>query len=800
MKFTLSWLKDHLKTNAELDKILNTLTNIGLEVEKIENRAEDYKNFTIAKVISAEKHPNADRLKVCSVETSLGNFQVVCGAPNAKSGMMGIFAPVDSYIPGTKIHLKKTEIRGVESCGMLLSERELGISDEHEGIVELTGNHKIGNPAAAIFGFDDPVIEINLTPNRPDCLSVRGIARDLAAAGIGTLKELKINKVKGSFKSNIKWLRNFDKKEDFLCPGVSGRFFKNVKNSESPDWLKKRLSLIGLRPISLLVDITNYITFDLGRPLHVYDADKLNGNLMMRKAKKNEKCITLDDKEYVLSEEMIVISDDNLLHGIGGVMGGLKSGCSLNTTNVFLEVALFDPVSITKTGRKLNLQSDARYRFERGVDFNSIEWGVDLATQMIIELCGGEVSEIVTDKIADPELKTINYDTTLTKSYGGIDIDIKEQIKILENLHFKINTQKNSIIEIIVPSFRSDIVGSADIVEEILRIYGFDKIEPVSLTKKNNLNEDVLNSDLQSFYKSKRLIANRGYLETVTWSFMDSEVTKIVDNNFSTNITNPISSDLNTMRPSTFPNLLSSINSNVSKLFISGKLFEVGPNFSGINEEDQKMVATGIHYGSSKDTSWIEKSKSIDIYDVKSDVFYVLEQLNVPVENLQHEMFDSNIYHPGKSAQLRLGSNILANFGEINPILLKKFDIKTSVCGFEIFLDELNQFQIKKISTRKGYDNNTLQMVERDFAFLFPKKVQAIDIVNKIKKIDKKIIKKIIIFDVFEDSKFSENKKSIALKVQLQPQTKTFTDKEIESLSQQIIELITKSFEAELRQ
>tara|TARA_Y100001970_G_scaffold265424_1_gene352983 strand:- start:2449 stop:4851 length:2403 start_codon:yes stop_codon:yes gene_type:complete len=800
MKFTISWLKEHLETNADLSIICESLTNIGLEVEKIENKFENYKNFTVAKVLTAEKHPNADRLKVCNVETLGGNFQVVCGAPNAKSGMMGIFAPVNTYIPGTELNLKKSEIRGVESCGMLLSEKELGISNEHDGIIELKGNHKIGDPISKIYGFDDPLIEINITPNRSDCLSVRGIARDLAAAGLGTLKELKIKKNKGDFVSHIKWLRKFEKKENYLCPGVAGRLFKNVKNIESPDWLKKRLTLIGLRPISALVDITNYVTFDLGRPLHVYDADKLNGNLMMRKAKKDEKCKTLDEKEYVLSSDMVVISDDTSLHGIGGVMGGLNSGCSMETSKVFLEVALFDPISVTKTGRKLNLQSDARYRFERGIDYTSIEWGVDVATQMILDLCGGEVSEIVSDKIETPKNRIIKFDTSLTSSYGGIDIGIKEQIKILKNLGFTINSQKKINLEIIVPSYRPDIEGPADIVEEILRIYGFDKIQPISLKKDKNLNGEVLTPKLKSFYKSKRLIANRGYLETVTWSFMDKDEANYINNSSSLEIQNPISSDLSVMRPSSFPNLLSSINANISRLYVNGKLFEVGPNFKGVNEEDQIMVASGIHYGSSSIPSWIEQSRSVDVYDIKSDVFYVLENLNVPVENLQHQALDNNIYHPGKSSQLCLGKNILANFGEINPLLAKRFEVKVPVCGFEIFLDELDHFQNKKNSTKKSYDNNPFQIVERDFAFLFPKEVKAIELINAIKKIDKNIIKNVIIFDVFEGNKLPENKKSIALKVILQPQEKTFTDKEIENFSTKIIDLIASSFKGELRQ
>ena len=662
MKFTVSWLKEHLETNADLLTISETLTNIGLEVEKIDDKEENFKSFTVAKVLSAEKHPNADRLKVCNVETLNGNFQVVCGAPNANAGMMGVFAPINTFIPGTGINLKKSEIRGIESCGMLLSEKELGLSEEHEGIIEITGNHKIGDPISKIYGFDDPVIEINITPNRSDCLSVRGVARDLAAAGLGTLKAIQIKKNKGSFVSDIKWLRKFQNKDNYLCPGVSGRLFKNIKNKESPDWLKKKLTLIGLRPISALVDITNYITFDLGRPLHVYDADKLNGNLMMRKAKKDERCKTLDEKEYILSDEMIVISDDTSLHGIGGVMGGLDSGCSMETKEVFLEVALFDPVSVTKTGRKLNLQSDARYRFERGIDYTSIEWGVDVATQMILDLCGGEVSEIVSDKIEYPKTNIIKFDTSLTSTYGGITIDIKEQIKILNNLGFKIESQNDLNIEISIPSFRPDIVGSADIVEEILRIYGFDKIEPISLHKDIDLNEEILKSNLKSFYKSKRLIANRGYLETVTWSFMDKDDANYIDDVSCIEVQNPISNDLSTMRPSAFPNLLSAVNPNLSRLFTNGKLFEVGPNFKGLNEEDQIMVATGIHYGSSNKFSWAEQTRNVDVYDVKSDIYYVLEQLNVPVENLQHQTFDSSVYHPGKSSQLLLGKKVLANF------------------------------------------------------------------------------------------------------------------------------------------
>ncbi len=795
MKFTFSWLKEHLDTNWDINNICNTLTNIGLEVESITDRSQELAPFKVAKVLNAYKHPNADKLKVCEVKSDNGTSQVVCGAPNARTGMLGIFAPENSFIPGTKLKLKKTKIRDVESCGMLVSEREMGISDEHEGIIEVDKKYNIGDSFSEIYGLNDPIIEINITPNRSDCLSVRGIARDLQAAGAGRLKELKIKNVKGSFVSSIKWLRKFDKKDENLCPGVSGRFFKNVKNTESPDWLKKKLLAIGLRPISTLVDITNLVTFDLGRPLHVYDADKLEGDLCMRLAKEGEKCKTLDEKEYVLSSDMIVIADKKKLHGIGGVMGGLDSGCSLKTKNVFLEVALFDPVSITRTGRKLNLQSDARYRFERGIDSTSIDWGVEKATDLILGLCGGEVSEITKSQSIAKKQKIIEYDFNKTQTLGGIEIQENEQKSILQSLGFSIEKSKVKI-----PFFRPDIDRSADIVEEIIRIYGYDKIKPKSIFRKAELKKEILNDELKSFYKSKRIIASRGYFETVTWSFMSNELSDIYDEKNIIKIKNPISNDLDTMRSSIFPNLLNAINANISRLFYSGKLFEVGPQFFGTKENEQNMVATGIIYGKKYDENWNDEKRTVDVFDIKSDVFYALNQLNIPVENLLHENSTNNYFHPGKSTKLRIGKNVLAQFGEIHPFILQKFQINTKVNGFEIYLDELSNFQSKKISTKKAYDNNVLQAVERDFAFLLPKDVKAHEVIKSIKSINKQLVKKVTIFDVFEGNKLPEDKKSIAFKVVLQPIEKTFTDDEIEKISKNIVELISKNFEGKLRQ
>jgi phenylalanyl-tRNA synthetase beta chain len=797
MKFTLDWLKDHLETEKDLDTIVDTLTNIGLEIESVEDKSKTFNDFTVAEVIKAEQHPDADRLRVCSVKTIDGVFQVVCGAPNARTGMKGIFAPENSFIPGTGIRLKKSKIRGVESCGMLVSEKEMDISDEHDGIIEVEAKYNLGDKFIDVFNLNDPVIEINITPNRGDCLSVRGIARDLAAAGLGKLKEnTLINNIAGTFESPVKWEKDFKGDEEYICPGVAGRYFKNVVNKESPLWLQQRLKAIGLRPISALVDITNYITYDLGRPLHVYDADKIKGNLKMRFAKEKETCLTLDEAKYECRTDMIVIADNDKLHGIGGVMGGLDSGCSLDTKNVFLEVALFDPISVTKAGRYLKLQSDARYRFERGIDSSSIDWGVQAATKMIIDLCGGEVSKTVQTNILNTNVKQINFNTDKVTSLGGVEISIKEQKNILESLGFAVQEQNNILI-ITPPSFRPDIHDEADIVEEILRIYGFDKIPLTDIQDKDS-KKNILNSNLKSFYKIKRVIANQGYLEAVTWSFMDKQVAKLVSDNV-IEIKNPISSDLNVMRPSNVPNLLHAINLNKSKMINRGKLFEVGPIFSESLEDRQTNVATGISYGNISEGNWNSNSKDIDVFDIKADLMRILDSLNTPINNLNYEKIENKIFHPGKSSSLRIGKNIIANFGELNPILLKSMNIQNPVMAFEVFTDALGQFQNKKTSTIAAFDNNPFQMVERDFAFIFPDSVKADEIISKIKKIDKKLINKVSIFDVYEGDKIAKDTKSIAIRVLLQPLEKTFNDEEIESLSTQIIDVITINFKATLR-
>jgi len=797
MKFTLSWLKDHLETDKELDTIVDTLTNIGLEIESVADKSKEFTDFTVAEVLKAEKHPDADRLKVCTVKSIDGTFQVVCGAPNAREGMKGIFAPENSFIPGTGVKLKKTSIRGVESCGMLVSEREMGISDEHDGIIEVDVNFSLGDKFIEVFNLDDPVIEINITPNRGDCLSVRGVARDLAAAGLGKLKENSIIKnIEGTFDSPVQWEKDFTGDQEYICPGVAGRYFKNVINKESPPWLQQRLKAIGLRPISALVDITNYITHDLGRPLHVYDADKIEGNLKMRYAKENEVCLTLDEENRECTKEMIVISDNKQLHGIGGIMGGLDSGCSFDTKNVFLETALFDPISVTKTGRSLKLQSDARYRFERGIDPTSIHWGVQAATNMILDLCGGETSKPVQTSILEDKQNTFEFNKDKTKSLGGVDVPNDKQKSILESLGFTV-FEKGNFFVITVPSFRPDIVGEADIVEEILRIYGFDQI-PLTNVIDYNTKKPVLSSELKSFYKIKRAIANSGYLEAVTFSFMDEQISKLLSPNV-IKIKNPISADLDVMRPSNIPNLLVAVNQNKSKMISCGKIFEVGPIFDKNLKDMQVNVATGIAYGNLSGNNWNSENKDFDVFDIKSDLMKILKSLNAPIENLNYESIKNKVFHPGKSSSLRIGKNIIANFGELNPILLKSLDISNVVVAFEVFTETLAQFYSKKVSTKSAFDNNPFQNVERDFAFVLPKSIKVNEIVNKIKKVDKKIIKKITIFDVYEGEKIDNQSKSIAIRVQLQPLEKTFSDQEIESFSNQIIDIVITSFGATLR-
>jgi phenylalanyl-tRNA synthetase beta chain len=800
MKFTLGWLKDHLETDASLDDILERLTMVGLEVEAVTDRAKGLETFVVGEVLEAKQHPDADRLRVCQVNTGSETVELVCGAPNARTGLKGVFAPSGSYVPGTGITLKPTEIRGVMSSGMLLSEREMGLSEDHDGIVELPADATVGTPAVDVMGLADPVIEIAITPNRGDCLGVRGIARDLAASGLGTLKPLNAQPLAGSFDSPIKVSLDFSAETADACPQFIGRYFKGVKNGPSPKWLQDRLIAIGLRPISTLVDITNYIAFEYGRPLHVFDADKVTGNIHARLAQPGEKLLALNEEEYELDGEVTVIADDKGAEGIAGVIGGLDTGCTDATANVFLEVAYFDPVRTAMTGRKLNLQTDARYRFERGVDPALLRHGAEIATRMILDLCGGEVSNL---EIAGEDplwWRTLDLDLSKVKTLGGTDVDSVEARRILESLGFSIQSDQGSRVTVMVPSWRPDIEGQACLVEEIVRIYGYDRIPPVRLPRDETLPEEALTAAQRRRAQARRLLAARGLVEAVTYSFMPDTQAKLfggVDD--AMRLLNPISADLDVMRPSILPNLLAAVARNQARGYGDMGLFEVGPQFPGAKPEDQQTVAAGVRVGKTGPRHWAVPPRDVDAYDAKADAQAVLADLGLPAERAQITAEAPGWYHPGRSGALRLGPMMLAAFGELHPGALKALDVKGPAVGFEIYFDNMPAPKAKKSAAKPHLVLSALQPVNRDFAFVVDADVEASKVVNAAYSADKALITDVSLFDVYEGKGVGEGKKSLAINVVLQPVEKTLTDAEIDAVADKVIASVTKVTGGELR-
>lgn len=793
MKFTLGWLKEHLETDAGLDEIVGKLTAVGLEVESVEDRAKMFAAFKVAYVEKAEKHPDADRLRVCVVDTGKEKLQVVCGAPNARTGMKGVFAPAGSFIPGTGLELKKGNIRGQESNGMLVSEREMGLSEEHEGIIDVPENVPVGTPLASLYGLDDPVIEINLTPNRADCAGVRGIARDLAAAGLGKLKPLDESKVPGKFKSNIGVSLKFDESTKNACPLFIGRYIKGVKNGPSPDWMQRRLKAIGLRPISALVDVTNYLSVDLCRPLHVFDADKLNGNIHVRLATKGEKLEALDGKTYELDEFMTAVCDDSSVLGLGGVIGGTATGCSDSTTNVYLEVAYFDPYRTAKTGRALSINSDARYRFERGIDPAFTVPAADIATRLIQLLCGGEASEVVVAGAVPAWQRHISYDPAYLKQLAGFVVEGKEQKSVLESLGFTVAAGKHWDVQ--PPSWRADIEGRADIVEEVVRIRGYDSIPPVSMEKDAAITYSAETPGIARARKVRTALAGRGLNECVTWSFMPHDRAEKFGANDrqaakALRLANPISADLDQMRPSILPNLIEAAGRNRARGFPDTALFEVGPVFTGPALEGQIIAAAGIRGGNIGPRHWSspEISRANDTYDAKADALAALEACGVSAAGLQIAREAPPWYHPGRSGALRQGPAVLAYFGEIHPALLAEMDVKGAVSGFEVFLDRVPA-QKKKGTAKKLLALPPFQPVERDFAFVVDGKIEAETLIRAVKSVDKLIVR-VEVFDVYEGEKIEAGKKSVALNVVIQPVEKTLTDAEIEGLSAKIVSAV----------
>jgi phenylalanyl-tRNA synthetase beta chain len=799
MIITIPWLKEHLNTKASELEIISQLTNIGLEVEGVKENSSEMSAFKVAKILKAEKHPNADKLKVCDV--TLGGkeiLKVVCGAPNAREGLVTIYAPPGAIIPKTKFELKIVKIRGVESRGMLCSESELNLSSESDGIIELKKKEK--NIGKNYFNTKSAKsIDISITPNRADCLGVRGIARDLSSSGVGKLIQTKIKKIKQTAKHLIKTSIVRDK--DSGCTAFGSCYIKNISNKESPDWLKKKLTALGLNPISAVVDVTNYVMYDLNRPLHAYDADKINKEIIVRNSKDGEEFEALDNQKYKLKKGMCVISDKSGVLGLGGIIGGISSSTELNTKNILLEAAYFLPSSIRKTARELNINTDAKYRFERGIDPNSIKEGLETAAELIIKICGGEASKFIIAGKQVQENKIINFEIKKFEKIIGIPINIKEADKILSSLGFKCKKDKKNL-KVKVPTWRPDISLEEDLIEELIRIKGFDKIKLIK-PEKNRINE-TLNFKQKLFHLSQRALASKGYLETITWSFTDSKIDKqFAKGEKEIAIFNPISSDLDVLRRSIFSNLAIHLKKNQDRGHEDLSIFEIGPTFFGKNPGEQQIVVGGLKSGKINRKSWLEKERNIDVFDVKSDVIKTLEEIGIEQKDLFVSANTKNCYHPGRSGSVNLKSikgPHLAYFGEVHPALIKNLNFKdTNIFGFEIFLKNIPEPNKKLRQSKKSFKASDFQKSERDFAFVVDN-ILKIGVLEKIiKEVNEKIIQKVITFDVYEGENIPKGKKSVAINVTLQAYDKTLTESDLDQISKDIIKAVSDKAGATIR-
>ena len=800
MKITFDWLKDHLKTNLIEKNLLEQLTNIGLEVESVESLSTDNELFKVAKIIKTEKHPNADRLKICDVNVGEKDIKkVVCGAANAKEGLITIYAPPGVIIPKSKTKLVVAKIRGVTSYGMLCSESELNLSDESDGITELSKKYEKSIGKSYFSKSKSNLIDLSITPNRPDCLGVRGIARDLAASGFGKLLNLQEKKIKSEIKQSLKVKIN--KEKDQGCSIFGSCLITNVKNTESPKWLKDKLVSVGQKPISAIVDITNYVMLDINRPLHAYDADKIEKGLIIRNSQSGEEFTALDNKTYRLEKGMCVISDHTGVLGLGGIIGGTRSGTEFNTKNILLESAYFDPGSIRKTAKKLNLDTDAKFRFERGIDPLSIEAGLKKAASLIKEICGGKISKIDIKKNETYKAKTIKFDTNLFEKISGFKISSLEMIKILQELGFKCKKEKK-YLRLIVPSWRPDILQEVDIVEELVRICGYHKIKTIEPIKERI--KSTLTQTQKLFHFLQRAIASKGYLETITWSFTDSKYNNhFKETNKEIKIVNPISSELGVLRNSIFSNLTMYMSKNLDRGFKDLSIFEIGPVFTGPNPGEQSTVVCGLSAGKKFRLSWIDKEREVDVFDVKKDVVQTLVEAGYNSDKFFIDSKTPNYYHPGKSGRLFLNKKkdfIAAYFGEIHPNILKKIDIKTeSLVGFEIFLDNFKLSKKTLNDQKTKYEVSDYQKSERDFAFIINKDVSSQDLISAISSVDQNLISNIRVFDVYEGENIPENQKSIAINVTIQSSEKTLNDSDLEKINKLIIENVENKTGAKIR-
>ena len=797
MKFTLGWLKEHLDTDRSLGEIVDKLTMIGLEVERVEDKAKLLAPFVIARVVEAKQHPNADRLRVCMVDTGGGDpIQVVCGAPNARTGMKGVFVPPGAFIPGKNMTLAVGSIRGVESRGMLVSEFELQLSDDHEGIIDLPDDAPIGANYAQWAGLGDPMIEINLTPNRADCTGVHGIARDLAAADMGKLKDASIKPVKGAFPCPVRVTLDFGATPS-LCPAFALRHVRGVKNGPSPDWLQRRLTTIGLRPINALVDITNFITYDGGRPLHVFDAAKVRGDLVVRRARAGETLLALDGKSYALDESICVIADEDGVESLAGIMGGEKTGCSAATTDVLIESALWDPPNIAQTGRKLGINSDARYRFERGVDAAFMLPGLELAARMVLDLCGGTPSEITV--AGDPQApeRVIDFPISEIKRLAGIAVPLPEVRRVLERLGFFAAGQGERV-KVAVPSWRPDIHNKADLVEEVVRILGVDRVPFTPFDRGEAPRRPVLTPIQQRTRKAKRALAARNLIEAVTWSFLGKKHAELFGGGEpQLALANPIAADLSDMRPSLIPGLVSAAQKNADRGFPDMALFEVGQVFRGDAPQDQLTAAAGVRRALGKPSGigrhWTKRDGEVDAFDAKADAFAVLAAAGAPAQALQVVPGGPPWFHPGRSGTIQIGpQNVLGHFGELHPSALEALDAQGPLVAFEVILERIPEPKAKATRAKPVLELSSFQPVERDFAFVVDRKVKAADVVRAAASVDRKLIAGVAVFDVYEGPGIEPGKKSIAIAVTLQPRDKTMTDAEIEALAAKIVAEVGK--------
>jgi phenylalanyl-tRNA synthetase beta chain len=788
MKFTLSWLKEHLDTDASLPEIVDKLTMIGLEVEAVEDKAAQLKPLVVAAVVSAEKHPNADRLRVCMVDVGAGApVQVVCGAPNARAGMKAVFAPPGTYIPGKKITLGIGKIRDVESRGMLISGAEIEVSDDAQGIIELPADAPVGRPYVEWAGLADPVIEINLTPNRPDCTGVSGIARDLGATSIGTFRNRLPKPIAGKFPCPVKVAIASPE----LCPAFGLRLVRGVRNGPSPEWLQRRLAAIGLRPINALVDITNFITFDRGRPLHVFDAAKVKGDLTVRRAKNGETLLALDGKTYALDAAMCVIADEKGVESLAGIMGGEESGCSAATTDVLIESALWDELNIAQTGRKLGINSDARYRFERGVDRAFMLPGLELATQMVLDFCGGEPSEIVVAGDPTPKERVIDFPMSELPRLAGLKLPLSDVRRTLEKLGFFAAGQGEKV-KVAVPSWRPDIHGKADIVEEVVRIVGLDRV-PSTPFSREHARKAVLTPIQNRTRRAKRALAARAMTEAVTWSFVSKKEAELFGGGKpELALANPIAAELSDMRPSLLPGLVAAAQKNADRGFADVALFEVGQVFKGDRPQDQLTAASGVRRALARPAGsgrhWSRKPEPADAFDAKGDAFAVLAAAGAPMQAVQVVPGGPAWFHPGRSGTIQIGpQNVLGHFGELHPRTLAALKAEGPLVAFEVLLEKVPEPKAKATRAKPLLELSPFQPVERDFAFVVASSVRAFDIVRAAQNVDRRLIADVTVFDVYEGEGIEPGKKSVAIAVTIQPRDKTMTDAEIDALGQRIV-------------